>query len=146
MRPIIFKETNSRCQVDLIDMQNEPDSDYKFILLYQDHVTKFIQLRPLVNKRAEEFTHNLLDIFTILGALSILQSGNGYEFCQSQRSVERADQDVENMLMIWIDTNQTLHWSEDLRFVQFVKNRAHHEDINCSPSLGFQKKLAFGNL
>lgn len=38
---------NSRCQIDLIDMQAQPDGNYKLILVYQDHLTKFVNLRPL---------------------------------------------------------------------------------------------------
>ena len=52
---------------------------------------------------------------------------------QSQGSVERANQDVENMLSSWLIDNQTMHWSEGLQFVQFMKNRAHHHDIARSP-------------
>lgn len=51
-KPMIFKEFNSRCQADLIDMQSNPDGDYKFILNYQDHLTKFILLRPLKSRRS----------------------------------------------------------------------------------------------
>lgn len=79
-KPMIFKELNSRCQADLIGMQSNPDGDYKFILNYQDHLTKFILLRPLKSKRAEEVAYQLLDIFTIIGAPSVLQSDNGKEF------------------------------------------------------------------
>lgn len=46
-KPIISRELNSRCQVDLVDMQTCKDGEFKFILNYQDHLTKFIQLRPL---------------------------------------------------------------------------------------------------
>ncbi|XP_035218364.1 KRAB-A domain-containing protein 2-like [Stegodyphus dumicola] len=46
-KPLIFKEYNSRCLVDLIDMQCNPDGEFKFILNYQDHLTKFISLRAL---------------------------------------------------------------------------------------------------
>ena len=35
VQPILSKEMNSRCQVDLIDMQAQADGDYKFILVYQ---------------------------------------------------------------------------------------------------------------
>ena len=52
---------------------------------------------------------------------------------QSQGSVERANQYVENMLCSWLTDKQTTHWSEGLRFVQFMKNRAHHHGIVCSP-------------
>ncbi|XP_072751056.1 KRAB-A domain-containing protein 2-like [Anoplolepis gracilipes] len=103
-------------------MQSQPDNDFKFILVYQDHLTKFVQLRALKSKRAEEVACNLIDIFTIFGAPSILQSDNGREFSnqiveeacamwpdltivhgkprhsQTQGSVERANQDIENML------------------------------------------------
>lgn len=45
------------------DMQSQPDGDYKFILNYQDHLTKFVVLRPLKTKTAEEVADILLDIF-----------------------------------------------------------------------------------
>ena len=145
IRPMISNEMNSRCQIDLIDMQSQADKDYKFICVYQDHLTKFVQLRPLKTKTAEEVAYVLLDIFTIFGAPSILQSDNGREFSnkvieelctmwpdlkivhgkprhsQSQGSVERANQDVENMLNSWLIDNHTTHWTEGLRFVQFMK-------------------------
>ena len=54
VKPILSSEMNTRCQVDLIDMQSQGDDQYKFILVYQDYLTKFVQLRLLMNKRAEE--------------------------------------------------------------------------------------------
>jgi len=45
VKPIISRELNSRCQVDLVDMQTCKDGEYKFILNYQDHQTKCIQQR-----------------------------------------------------------------------------------------------------
>jgi len=129
---------NSRCQVDLIDMQVQPDGNYRFILVYQDHLTKYVLLKPLAHKRAEEVAYILLDIFTTFGALCILQSDNGREFVnkvieelcsmweelkivhgkprnlQSQDSVERANQDVENMLATWLTDNKTNKWNEGL--------------------------------
>ncbi|XP_072401093.1 KRAB-A domain-containing protein 2-like [Diabrotica undecimpunctata] len=71
VKPILSSAFNSRCQVDLIDMQSQADGDYKFIMVYQDHLTKFVQLRALKTKRAEE------EVFTIFGAPHILQSDNG---------------------------------------------------------------------
>ncbi|CAK1582287.1 unnamed protein product [Parnassius mnemosyne] len=52
---------------------------------------------------------------------------------QSQGSVERASQDIENMLSTWMETNQISKWSEGLKFIQAMKNRAYHEEIKCSP-------------
>ncbi|CAI6354197.1 unnamed protein product [Macrosiphum euphorbiae] len=80
VKPIISSEFNSRCQVDLIDFQSNADKLFKFIMVYQDHLTKFVVIKPLKTKTAEEVAYNLIDIFTLLGAPSILQSDNGREF------------------------------------------------------------------
>lgn len=168
IKPILHSEMNSRCQVDLIDLQTNPDGNYKFILVYQDHLTKFVILRALQTKRATEVAYHLLDIFTTFGAPNILHSDNGREFCnqiienlcsmwpdvkivhgkprhsQSQGSVERANQDIENMLSTWMETNQLSKWSEGLKFIQAMKNRAYHEGIKCSPyeaMFGSQMKI-----
>ena len=114
-------------------------------MVYQDHLTKFCTLRPLLTKRAMEVALNLVDLFAILGAPSILHSDNGKEFVnevidnlvilwpglkivhgkprhsQSQGSVERANQDVENMLACWMADQNTDKWSDGLRFIQFQK-------------------------
>ena len=108
-------------------------------------------------KRASEIIYQLLDIFSVFGAPSILQSDNGREFVnsvitelsalwdglkivhgkprhsQSQGSVERANRDIEDMLMTWLQSNSTTHWGDGLRFIQVMKNRAYHEGIKCSP-------------
>lgn len=157
VKPIISREMNSRCQVDLIDMQAQPNKNYKFILVYQDHLTKYVLLKPLKHKRTEEVAYNLLDIFTTFVAPSILQSDNGRDFVnrvieelcgmwndlkivhgipwhsQSQGSVERANQDIENMLATWLTDNKTNKWSNGLKFIQFMKNRSLHHGIKCSP-------------
>jgi hypothetical protein len=141
---------NSRCQVDLIDKQSNPDRDMKFILVYQDQLTKFVLLRSLHSKRGDEVAYHLLGIFTTFGAQNILHPDNRREFCnqivkslcemwndikivhgkprhtESQGSVEQANQDVEKMLATWMETNNTRKWSEGLRFVQAMKNRTYH--------------------
>ena len=75
-----FSEMNSRAQVDIINMQSQPDRDLKWILLYQDHLIKFVPFRPVKSKRTPEVACQLFDIFSILGAPSILQSDNDREF------------------------------------------------------------------
>jgi hypothetical protein len=42
-------------------MQSMRDGDFKFILHYQDHLTKFVVLRPLTSKLAAEVGFQLLD-------------------------------------------------------------------------------------
>ena len=157
VKPMVFKEMNYRAQVDMIDMQSQPDGDYKWILVYQDHLTKFVQIRPTKSKQATEVAYNLLDTFCTFGAPSVLQSDNGREFSnsvieelkdmwdklkivhgkprhsQSQGSVERANRDIEDMLSMWMDSNSTDKWADGLRFVQCMKNQAYHEGLKCSP-------------
>jgi len=80
VRPILSDYMNSRCQVDLIDMQSEPDGYYRFITNYQDHLTKSTILRHLKSKTADEVAYQLMDIFCMFGVPFILQSDNGREF------------------------------------------------------------------
>lgn len=119
VKPIVSENFGERGQIDLIDMRNENDSHYKYILHYQDHLTKFSILRALPNKETITIAHQLLDIFTTIGAPKTLQSDNGLEFVsevirelttnlwpdllivhgkprhpQSQGSVERGNGDV----------------------------------------------------
>ena len=58
-------------------MQSQADGDIRFILKYQDHLTKLITLKP---KRAEGFIYQLMNIFCDKGAPYILQSDNVREF------------------------------------------------------------------
>ena len=62
INPMIFTDINSRTQVDLIDMQSQPDSDLKSILVYQGHLTKFVELCPVKSKLTPEIAYQLLDI------------------------------------------------------------------------------------
>ncbi|XP_060856078.1 KRAB-A domain-containing protein 2-like [Metopolophium dirhodum] len=52
---------------------------------------------------------------------------------QSQGSVERANQDIENMLTTWMQDEKNRHWSKGLRIIQLMKNRAYHSGIKMSP-------------
>ena len=83
IKPMIFSEMNARVQVDLTDMRSQSDGDLKWIPVYQDHLTKFVQLRPVTSKREPEIAYQLLDIFRIFGSPIILQSDNGREFVNS---------------------------------------------------------------
>jgi hypothetical protein len=44
-KPIRSHQLFERAQIHLIDMQSLPDKDFKWILNYQDHFTKFNILR-----------------------------------------------------------------------------------------------------
>jgi hypothetical protein len=119
VKPIVSMEFNSRGQMDLIDMQSLSYDDHRYIMVYQDNMTKFVVLQPLKSKRATDVAMQILDIFLLFGAPNILQSDNGAEFTvsiisqlkdlwpeckvvhgkprhpQSQGSVERANADIK---------------------------------------------------
>lgn len=157
VKPLVFSQFNSRAQLDLIDLQSQPDRDFHFVFVYQDHLTKFVVLRALTSKRSEEVLSHITDVFSLLGPPSTLQTDNGREFrnkdvdslqqrwpglkivhgkprhSQSQGSVERCNQDIERMLFSWMTDNETSKWSEGLNFVQFSKNNAYHSGINRTP-------------
>lgn len=153
---IVSSDFNHRGQVDLVDLQSTPDRNYKWLLHYQDHATKFSFLRPLTPKRAAEVAMELLKIFLEVGCPHILQSDNGRELtaaiiqeltslwptCKivngrprhpaSQGSVERSNQDVEAMLRAWLIDNDTKNWAIGSYFVQFQKNSSFHRTIKRS--------------
>ena len=146
IRPILTHDLNSRGQVDLVDMQSKPCGSYKWIMVYQCHLTKFVIIRPITAKRASEVAFQLLDIFLLFGAPAILQSDNGSEFTagvvkelkvmwpqmtmvngrprhpQSQGSVERANGDIKDMLISWRSDNNSQDWVVGIKFVQQMKN------------------------
>ena len=57
-------------KVDLMDMQasGSENSPYNFLLVYQDHLKKFVILCPIKNKTAVEVFSTLLDIFCLIGS------------------------------------------------------------------------------
>ena len=75
VKPIRSSDFSSRGQVDLIDMQASwsENSPYNFLLVYQDHLTKFVILCPIKNKTAVEVSSTLLDIFCLIGSPHILE-------------------------------------------------------------------------
>lgn len=58
-----FSELHS--QLDLINYRSQANSKYKFVLVYQGHLTKFCTPKLLMSKRAKEVAYCLLDIFTL---------------------------------------------------------------------------------
>ena len=91
--------------------------------MYQDHLIKFIVLRSLKRKTAEEVAQTVMEIFCLIGSPHILQSDNGREFkninlarmirelspgCkivhgkprhpESEGSVERANREIKKVL------------------------------------------------
>ncbi|XP_073980491.1 LOW QUALITY PROTEIN: KRAB-A domain-containing protein 2-like [Rhodnius prolixus] len=51
----------------------------------------------------------------------------------SQGSVEKANQDIENMLCTWMQDNKSDRWSEGLQFRSFYEKEAYHSGIKRTP-------------
>lgn len=142
---------------------------FRYILHYQDHLTKLSVLRPLESKRAKEVATRLYEIFCLITPPCILQSDNGREFTancieelkclwpdlvivhgqprhpQSQGSVERANADIKDMLACWCRDNNSAKWSFGLHMVQLQKNNSHHRTLGCKPlEAAFGRKRPFG--
>ena len=173
VKPIVTSDVNRRAQVDCIDMQSNPDGDFRYIMVYQDHLTKWTVLRPLKTKRADEIAKNLVNIFCHFGSPLLLHSDNGREFVnevihsllslwpdckmingkarhsQSQGSVKRCNKDIENMLACWQTDNNSNNWAYGLQFVMFAKNARHHSGIGRSPfmaQMGYEAQLGVQTL
>ena len=81
-------------------------------------MTKFVQLHPLKSKYAPEIAYQLLDIFSIFRAPSILQSDNEREFVNPaitelseirvRLKLERANRDIEDMFTTWLQSNSKI--------------------------------------
>ena len=76
---ILSKRCGERGQTDLIDFQAVGFEGYKYLLVFQDHLTKFVEFFTLRDKRSSSAARALLKIFTTLGASRILHTGNGIE-------------------------------------------------------------------
>lgn len=64
---------------------------------------------------------------------------------QSQGSVERANQDVKNMRILWMADNNYKNWSFVLKFEQMQKNNSYHSTKKCTPYYAkFGRDMQFG--
>ena len=156
VKPVRSHDVLSRGPVALINCEAYADGEFKYIMNYQDHVTKFVHLYPLKTKTAAEVAWPLLEIFLSFGALVILQSDNGKEFVasviselkqlwpdlkivhgrprhpQSQGRVERSNGEIKKKLGMWIRDNKSLKLSIGNKFVQFQYNSTVNRNLECS--------------
>ena len=166
-KPIRTSDFASRGQVDLIDLQNthEVNRPYNFLMVYQDHLTKFVVLRPLQKKSADQVVNHLLDIFSLFGSSHILQSDNGREFknvnlttmirdkwpeCkivhgkprhpQSQGSIERVNKEIKKVLGSLMRKNKDQCWVKYLNNTQYSINTNPHSTLEYKT----QYRVLFG--
>ena len=92
----------------------------------------FIHDCTLQTDNGREFCNKIIDVLKAISPELKIMHGKP-RHSQSQGSVERANQDIENMLTTWMQDNQSTSLSNGLKFIQFLKNRAFHYVIKRSP-------------
>ena len=65
-----------------MDLLMVSDNGYKFILNYQDSLSKYVILRPLKTKTTAEVADCLVSVFFEHGPPNILHTDNGTEFLE----------------------------------------------------------------
>ena len=91
-----------------------------------------------------EFVNEIITLLKELFPGLVLVRGKP-RHSQSQGSVERANQDVENLLAAYLRENNTTKWAVGLKFIQLQKNGAYHRIISQTPySVLFGQNMRFG--
>ncbi|VEN38149.1 unnamed protein product [Callosobruchus maculatus] len=156
-------DMTSRCQVDMIDMQNNQVDGYSYVLVYHHH-TKLVQLRPLKSKQVIDVAEAILDIFAILGAPSILHTSRSRNFtsclvreiCKQwsqikvipgkPKSKQANTVKIENMLACWMKAHDR-KWTHGLRYLQVEINtdktclNAHQATFGTTFGFGLRSPL-----
>jgi hypothetical protein len=155
---------NRLCEYDLIDLQNAHDGDHGFVLVYQDYLTKFTQLRPLKSKSPIELGTTLMDIFCIFGPPLVLQSSADlhienssiqqtleavwpgirlYQDDSSQwrETAKQRNEQIRSMIAAWMFVNNNPRWSYGLKFVQLTLNSNINNELKRSPYEALFKML-----
>ena len=155
---------NRLCEYDLIDLQNAPDGDHRFVLVYQDYLTKFTQLRPLKSKSPIELGTTLMDIFCIFGPPLVLQSSADLHIentaiqqtleavwpgirlyqddsLQWRETAKLRNEQIRSMIAAWMFVNNNPRWSYGLKFVQLTLNSNINNELKRSPYEALFKML-----
>ncbi|XP_070173882.1 KRAB-A domain-containing protein 2-like isoform X2 [Littorina saxatilis] len=81
--PCVTRDFNRRCQIDLLDMTQNPDGEYTHISLYMDHWTKFMTLFPMTGCSPEHVAYGLASsVYPYYGPPQFLHSPDGKEFAE----------------------------------------------------------------
>jgi len=127
----------------VIEMLMEPVSDYKYLFIYEDQLSKFTVLKALRNNTAKEVAAKLLDVLAIIGAPRVLQSRNGRKFAEQvirelrllwndvlifhgdASKHEISCKDFKSLLESWMRKNPTKGWYEGLNSLQILHNSSY---------------------
>eukprot|EP00970_Alexandrium_tamarense_P011602 scaffold2552_cov172-Alexandrium_tamarense.AAC.1 len=124
--PLITRGFQARGQIDLIDMQSTPDGEFRFILSYRCHGTKFCWLEPLRSKEKKSVAWALFCIFTVLGPPAILQADNGREFNGAACGGKAKQVDIDDEFVDGVIIELKHFWPN----CNLVRGKARHSESN----------------
>eukprot|EP01082_Thalassiosira_pseudonana_P007804 g6263.t1 g6263 contig23:61716-63595(+) len=124
--PLLTRGFQARGQIDLIDMQSTPDGEFRFILSYRCHGTKFCLLEPLRSKEKKSVAWALFCIFTVLGPPAILQADNGREFNGAACGGKAKQVDIDDEFVDGVITELKDFWPN----CKLVRGKARHSESN----------------
>jgi len=155
LEPIISQQILESIQIDLIDMRHEPDEQFKWILHFIDHFSKFSCLAGLKSKRAVEVADAIAICIGQFEPAAIFQCDNGREFqgvllillkrygvkvingrlqtASTQGLVEQANGTVKIRLRAWKEDTGNKAWAGALPDIALIMNRAVHGSTGKSP-------------
>jgi hypothetical protein len=79
VKPVTVNELNQTGQIDLVDFQSLPDGNFRFVVHYQEHLTKYNLLSP-DNKTSRRSFSSIVENLPRFCSAALLQSDNGREF------------------------------------------------------------------
>lgn len=161
----------SKCSVvHFIDFRHQPDQEYHFVLVYEDELTKFVQIRQLKSVTSDEISRSLLEIMllfgvprvlrftpeiitreTVIGVISnlcntwhnlivIYDKSNGDHDNNRLNETSGTVFDLHQAILNWMEENSSGCWSKGIHFVQYFRN------IQSSQSQTFDERSPFENM
>ncbi|KAA0189418.1 hypothetical protein HAZT_HAZT004997 [Hyalella azteca] len=121
-------------QVDVLDLKDNPDGSYRYILHCMDHITGFHWLFPLAAIDPAEVAQNLVwGIFSLFGFPSELVSDYGKEFASAV---------IEEVTRLWPDELQIKNYLEGSSYKGDVSRRNTRNVTRFIEHMAAQKAAA----
>lgn len=150
-------DPGERVAMDILGPVPTSNRGNKYILVIQDYFTKWAEAIPIPDMEAKTVAQAFIDNYvTKYGAPRTLHTDQGRQFesrlfkqlCdilrinktrttpyhpQSDGMVERMNRTLENMLSMYVDSNQK-NWDENLQLVCMAYRSAEHESSGFTPN------------
>ena len=157
IQPTVLKEPFLQVGVDLMDMQNFADGDYKYILTATDLFSKKLYAQPLKNKKGPTVAKAMAKVLDSSGSkIRAIRSDRGSEFVDasfkrllkgrdvhqvfslagkpwSNGGIERANGTLKRLLMKSMKHGRKKSWTKDLQTLVNNYNRAVNDVTQKTP-------------